>query len=71
MVGEELVWDCPLNVPIDGLETGTFQQRTIRQRCKMGGLGLRCQVQFSPAAVIGRIEQALQLAMLSASNWQE
>ena len=59
MVGEGLGWDCPLNVPIEGLETRTFQQWTIRQPVKMGGLGLRSQVELSPAAFIGGIEQAL------------
>ena len=59
MVGEGLGWDCPLNVPIDGLESRSFQQWVIRQPVKMGGLGLRNQVELSPAAYIGGLEQAL------------
>ena len=59
MVEEGLGWDCPLHVPIDGLETRSFQQWVIRQPVKMGGLGLRNQIELSPAAFIGGLEQAL------------
>ena len=57
--GEGLGWDCPLQVPIDGLQTRSFQQWVIRQPVKMGGLGLRNQVELSAAAYIGGLEQAL------------
>ena len=59
MEGEGLGWDCPLYVPIDGLQTRSFQQWVIRQPVKMGGLGLKSQVELSPAAFIGGVEQAL------------
>ena len=56
---ENLGWDCPLHVPIQGLESRSFQQWVIRQPVKSGGLGLRSHVELSPAAFIGAIEQAL------------
>ena len=57
--GEGLGWDCPIQVPIQGLETRSFQQWAIRQPVKMGGLGIRSQLELSPAAFIGGLEQAL------------
>ena len=57
--GEGLGWDCPLQVPIQGLEIRSFQHWVIRQPVKMGGLGIRSQVGISPAAFIGGLEQAL------------
>ena len=59
LVGEGLGWDCPLLVPVEGLENRSFQHGVIRQPVKMGGLGLINQVELSPAAFIGGIEQAL------------
>ena len=38
MVGEGLGWDCPLNVPIFGLETRSFPQWVIRQPVRMEAL---------------------------------
>ena len=59
MQAEGLGWDCPLQVPIDGLETRSFQNWVLRQPVKMGGFGLRSQVELSPAAFVGGLEQAL------------
>ena len=56
---EAVGWDCPLHVPVDGLGGRSFQQWVIRQPVKMGGLGLRSQVELSHAASIGGLEQAL------------
>ena len=57
--GEGLGWDCPLWLPIQGLDGRSFQQWVVRQPIKMGGCGLRSKVETSPAAFIGGIEQAL------------
>ena len=59
MEGEGLGWDCHLRVQIDGLDGRSFQQWVIRQPVKMGGVGLRSQVELSSAAFIGGLEQAL------------
>ena len=51
--GEGLGWECPLFLPIEGLDGRSFQQWVLRQPIKMGGLGLRSKVETSPAAFIG------------------
>ena len=56
---EGLGWECPIQVPVQGLEGRSFQQWVMRQPVKMGGLGLRSQVELSPAAFIGGLEQSL------------
>ena len=56
---EGLGWDLPINVPIENLNGRSFQQFVIRQPIKMGGLGIRSNVETSPAAFIGGLEQAL------------
>ena len=50
---EGLGWDLPINVPIENLNRRSFQQFVIRQPIKMGGLGIRSNVETSPAAFIG------------------
>ena len=56
---EGLGWDCPLRLPIMGLNGKSFQHWVLRQPIKMGGFGLRSKVETSPAAFIGGLEQAL------------
>ena len=57
--GEGLGWDCPLWLPIDSLDGRSFQQWVLRQPVKGGGFGLRSNVETSPAAFIGGLEQSL------------
>ena len=57
--GEGLGWDCPLWLPIDGLDGRSFQQWVLRQPVKMGGLGLRSYMETSLPAFIGGVEQSL------------
>ena len=57
--GEGLGWDCPLQLPIQGLDGRTFQHWVIRQPIRGGGLGLRSNVEISLVAFIGGLEQAL------------
>ena len=59
MYDEGLGWECPVQVPVEGLQGRSFQHWVMRQPVKMGGLGLRGQVELSPAAFIGGLEQAL------------
>ena len=57
--GEGLGWECPLQLPIQGLDGRSFQHWVIRQPIKMGGLGIRSKVETSPAAFIGSLEESL------------
>ena len=57
--GEGLGWDCPLWLPINGLDGRSFQHWVIRQPVKSGGFGLRSKVETSPVAFIGGLEQSL------------
>ena len=57
--GEGHGWDCPLWLPVQGLDGRSFQQWVIRQPIKMGGFGVRSKVETSPAVFIGGIEQSL------------
>ena len=59
LVGEGLGWDCPLWLPVDNLDGRSFQNWVIRQPVKSGGFGLRSNVETSPAAYIGGLEQSL------------
>ena len=59
MHAEGLAYDCPINVPVENLSGRSFQHFVIRQPVKMGGLGIRSNVETSPAAYIGGLEQAL------------
>merc|ERR1711954_15730 len=43
--GEGLGWECPLQLPIQGLDGRSFQHWVIRQPIKMGGLGIRSKVE--------------------------
>ena len=45
--GEGLGWDCPLWLPIDGLDGRSFQRWVLRQPVKSGGFGLRSNVETS------------------------
>ena len=52
-------WAIPLPVPVETLQTRSFQQWVIRQPVKMGGLGIRSNVETRLAAFVGGLEQAL------------
>ena len=56
---EGLTWDLPIRVPIENLDGRTFQHFAIRQPIKMGGLGIRSNIETSPVAFIGGLEQSL------------
>ena len=46
-------------VMIPGLQAQSYQEWVIRQPIRLGGLGLRSQIDPSPAAFIGAVEQVL------------
>ena len=52
-------WECVLDVPCQALQGKSFQEWIIRQPVKLGGFGLRCQADLSPAAFVGALEQTL------------
>lgn len=52
-------WAIPLPVPEATLRTRSYQHWVIRQPIKMGGLGIRSNVETRHAAYIGGLEQAL------------
>ena len=52
-------WGCVPNVPAEGLGGRSFQEWVVRQPVKLGGLGLRGQVDLSPVAFIGALEQTV------------
>ena len=52
-------WECTLEVPVEGLGARSFQEWVVRQPVRLGGLGMRGQVDLSPAAFVGALEQAL------------
>ena len=52
-------WNCPVNVPVDGLQGRSFQSWILRLPIRSGGLGIRSNVETSAAAFIGGVEQAL------------
>ena len=52
-------WNCPVNVPVDGLQSRSFQSWILRLPIRSGGLGIRSNVETSAAAFIGGVEQAL------------
>ena len=58
-VDEGQAWECVPSVPVQELEGRSFQEWVIRQPVKLGGLGLRCQADLSPAAFLGALEQTL------------
>ena len=45
------------NVP--GLPERSYQEWVVQQPIRLGGFGLKCQRDLSPAAFIGAIEQVL------------
>ena len=45
-------WSCPINIPVEGQSGKSFQSWIVRQPIRMGGLGIRSQVEVSPAAFI-------------------
>ena len=57
--GEGLSYTCPLGVEVRGLRGRSFQSLLSSLPVKFGGLGLRDQVQLSPAAYVAGLEQAL------------
>ena len=52
-------WNCPVNVPVEGLSGRSFQSWILRLPIRAGGLGIRSNVETSHAAFIGGVEQAL------------
>ena len=52
-------WNCPVNVPVDGLQGRSFQNWILRLPIRSGGLGIRSNLETSAAAFIGGVEQAL------------
>ena len=54
-----LGYDCPLDVPVDSLRGRSFQSLVTSQPVKMGGLGLRSNLETSLPAFIGGLELAL------------
>ena len=52
-------WAISLPVPVDKLQTRSFQQWVIRQPVKMGGLGIRSNVETRLPAFIGGLEQSV------------
>ena len=59
MTDEGKGFECPVRVPISELDNKSFQSWIIRLPIKSGGLGLRSNVETSPAAFIGGVEQSL------------
>ena len=49
----------PHYISIPGIEDNSYQEWVVRQPIKMGGFGLRCQVNTSPAAFVRAVEQIL------------
>ena len=56
---EQKGWECVLNVPVQSVQAKSFQEWISRQPVRLGGFGLRCQVDLSPAAFIGALEQTV------------
>ena len=52
-------WAILLPVPVEILQNRSFQHWAIRQPVKMGGLGIRSNVETSLPAFVGGLEQAL------------
>ena len=52
-------WSCPINIPVEGQSGKSFQSWIVRQPIRMGGLGIRSQVEVSPAAFIGGVEMSV------------
>ena len=57
--GEGLCYTCPLEAEVSRLRGKSFQSLLSSLPVKCGGLGLRDQVQLSPAAYVAGLEQAL------------
>ena len=57
--GDGLSYTCPWQAEVRGLVGKSFQSLLASMPIKSGGLGLRDQVQLSPAAYIAGLEQAL------------
>ena len=54
-----LSYTCPMNMEVMGLRGKSFQSVLTTLPIKLGGLGLRDQLQLSPAAYVAGLEQAL------------
>ena len=52
-------WECVLEVPVEKLTGQSYMQWVARLPLKLGGLGLRSQVDVSPAGFIGALEQTV------------
>ena len=52
-------WSCIVDVPMElaGERDRTFQEWAVRQPLKLGGLGLRSQLDTIPQAFVGALEQ--------------
>ena len=58
-IGDELPYTCPMGQEVPHLEGRSFQSILTGLPVKYGGLGLRSQLEQSPAAWVGALEQAL------------
>ena len=58
-VCENLGWDQPLNCPVENLDGRSFQAWVVGLPVRLGGLGITSQVELSPIAYIGGLEQSL------------
>ena len=56
---DELDWNMVINVPVDNISGRSFQNWVLRLPVRLGGMGLRSNVETSPAAFIGGLEQSL------------
>ena len=52
-------WENVTKIVIPGLQEQSFQEWVVRQPIKLGGFGLRSQVDLSLAAYIGAVEQVI------------
>ena len=56
---EDLDWNMVINVPVQSIQGRSFQNWVLRLPIRLGGVGLRSNVETSPAAFIGGLEQSL------------
>ena len=56
---EDLDWNMVINVPVQDMQERSFQNWVLRLPIRLGGVGLRSNVETSPAAFIGGLEQSL------------
>ena len=54
-----LGYDSPIHIPVEGQSGKSFQSWILRQPIRIGGLGIRSQVETSLCAFVVGVEQAL------------